>query len=296
VFQVNLPLIGQQVLNGLTMGAVYALVAIGLTLVYGVLGQLNWAHGELYMLGGYSLLVFYSFAKFPYFIAVLLSVLSVALIGLMYEWFVFRPVRGKPLVNAVVASLGISIFLWNLVLSVFGGSPHNLQTRFTAAIVEIGIFKMSGQRFLAFIGSLLIVSFAYYWIKYTRTGRAMRAVAQDAEAARLMGVNIKRIAEITFGVGGALTGLAGALVTPILLVEPSIGNWAVGKAFAVVIMGGMGNPLGSIFAGLTLGVIESLAINFIGTQFRDMIAYLMVILVLWLRPQGLFGKTAQKGA
>lgn len=292
----SLSLISQQVLNGLTMGAVYALVAIGLTLVYGVLFQLNWAHGELYMLGGYSLLVFYSFANLPYGVAVIFSVFSVAFMGLLYEWLVFRPLRGKPLVNAVVASLGLSIFIWNLVLAVFGGSPHNITTRFTSMIVELGFLKMSGQRFLALMVSLLVVSCAYYWIRYTKTGRAMRAVAQDMEAARLMGVNIKRIAEITFGVGGALTGLAGALVTPILLVEPSIGNWAVGKAFAVVIMGGMGNPLGSIFAGLSLGVIESLAINFIGTQFRDMIAYLLVILVLWLRPQGLFGKTAQKGA
>ena len=292
----NLSVMFQQFINGLTIGGVYAMVAVGLTLVFGILRQMNWAHGELYMLAGYALVITYTMMNVPYYLAVILTVLIVAFVGLLYEWLVFRPVRGKPFVNAIVCSLGVSIFVWNIVLALFGGTPYKLATPLTGKIMRLGLFSISGQRLMTLIVGVVIIGAVYYWIQNTRAGRAMRAVEQDAEAARLMGVNINRIAEVTFAIGGGLAGLAGALVGPIFVIEPGVGAWAVGKAFAVVVMGGMGSVMGSIFAGFALGVIESLAIGFLATQYRDLIAYLMIIVILWLRPQGLFGRIAQKGA
>lgn len=288
-------LLGQQVLNGLVMGAIYACMALGLTLIYGILDQVNFAHGEMYMLGAYAVLVFASWLHLPYPLAILLGMVAIAILGFLFEHGIFRPLRGTPELNTIIASLGASIFLWNLALVVFGPIPQELKTSIAFQSVQIGPLSTSVQRLLVIFVSMGIIGILYLVIMRTRIGKAMRAASQDRDIAQLMGVDIGRIAELTFMVGGALAALAGGLIAPIFLVYPSMGLMAAQKAFVVVILGGMGNVLGAITAGFFLGVVESIAAGFVSSQLRDLFAFAILVLVLWIRPEGFFGRTAKKG-
>ncbi|MCL4424129.1 MAG: branched-chain amino acid ABC transporter permease [Firmicutes bacterium] len=287
--------IAQQVINGLVIGGIYTLMALGMTMIFGILDQTNFAHGELYMLGAYAAFFFSMVLGIPYLVSVCLAILVGVLLGLMYEWLIFRPVRGKDPLNAVIASLGASIFIWNAALLVFGGAPREIPTPFLGEKVNLLGVSLNVQRLLALAVTIGIILALYWWIGKSRLGRAMRATAQNREVAALMGIKIGRVAELVFATGGALAALGGALVGPIFLLQPSMGLLAVGKAFIVVIVGGMGSVLGAIYTGFGLGVLESLTVGFLSSAYRDVISFAILILVLWVRPQGLFGRTGERG-
>ncbi|HID86507.1 MAG TPA: branched-chain amino acid ABC transporter permease [Anaerolineae bacterium] len=286
---------GQQLLNGLVVGGIYAMMALGLTMIFGILDQVNFAHGEMYMLGAYATLFFAVSAGIPYPFAILLAMAAIAILGLLYEWLIFRPLRGTDPLNVIISSLGASIFLWNVALYLFGSTPRQLKIAFAEVVITLGGLSLTLQRLLVVVITLLLILILYFFIMRTRMGKAMRAMAQDREVASLMGVEINRVAEITFAIGGALAGAAGALIGPIFLIYPAMGLMAVQKAFAVVIVGGMGNVSGAIFAGFALGIVESLGAGFIASAYKHIIAFAILILALWLRPEGLFGRTARKG-
>ncbi len=286
---------GQQILNGLVMGAIYACMALGLTLIYGVLDQVNFAHGEMYMIGSYTVMLLATRLGVPYLPAVVLGMAAVALLGLAFEHTMFRPLRGTPEINTIIASLGASILLINLAQVVFGPMPQPLPTPMATQTVNVMGFTTTVQRLVVILVTVIILAGLYYLIKFTRLGKAMRATAQDREVAELMGVEIGRIAQLTFAVGGAMAGLGGGLIAPIFLVQPDMGLIASQKAFVVVILGGMGNVIGAVSAAFFLGVVESLGAGFISSEYRDLIAFAMLILVLWLRPEGFLGRTAKKG-
>jgi branched-chain amino acid transport system permease protein len=285
----------QQAVNGLVMGGVYALIALGLTLIFGILDQANFAHGELYMIGAYATLYFSEFlggGMYP--LAVVFAMFSVAFIALFYEWLLFRPLRGKGHLPAIISSLGASIFLWNLGLIIFGSAPRQMRTGLSEVTVNFWGVSLTLQRLLVLVVALGLILCLYLVIMKTRMGRAMRATAQDPEVAALLGIDINRIAEATFIIGGALAAAAGALIGPIFLIYPAMGLMACLKAFVVVILGGLGNVMGAVIAGFALGVIESLGAGFIASAYKDFFAFLVLILVLWARPEGFLGKTAKK--
>lgn len=286
--------LSQQALNGLVMGGVYALIALGLTLIFGILDQANFAHGELYMIGAYATLYFSEFLGGSYYFALIFAMVAIAFLGLVYEWLLFRPLRGMGHLPAIISSLGASIFLWNLALLILGSTPRQMRTGLSEVTLTFLGISLTVQRLLVLFITIGLIICLYLTIMKTRMGKAMRATAQDPEVAALLGIDINRIAEVTFIIGGALAAAAGGLIGPIFLIYPAMGLMACLKAFVVVILGGLGNVVGAVIAGFALGVIESLGAGFISSAYKDAFAFLVLILVLWARPEGILGKTAKK--
>jgi branched-chain amino acid transport system permease protein len=279
-----------QLLSGLVTGSVYTVTALGLTMVYGILNLMNFAHGEVFMVGayvGYFLATTYG-TSYP--VAFLGAMLGAVLLGLFIEAVGFRPLRDAPQLAPLIASLGISIFLQNLALLVWSPTPRMFQTPYVNQVVHLGVISLSGQRVLVFVVSLLLIAALYVIVQRTALGKAMRATALDAEAASLMGINIRWVVVATFALGSALAGAAGALVGPIVLLSPFMGIPVILKAFAVVIMGGFGNIQGTIVAGFLLGIVESLAALALPSVYIDIIAFVMLIGTLLVRPTGLFAE------
>jgi branched-chain amino acid transport system permease protein len=246
------------------------------------------------MIGAYATLYFSEFLGGSYSLALIFAMVAVSFLGLLYEWLLFRPLRGMGHLPAIVSSLGASIFLWNLALLIFGSTPRQMRTGLSEITLNFWGISLTVQRLLVLLITLGLIICLYLMIMKTRMGKAMRATAQDPEVAALLGIDINRIAEITFIIGGALAAAAGALIGPIFLIYPAMGLMACLKAFVVVILGGLGNVVGAVIAGFALGVIESLGAGFISSAYKDVFAFLVLILVLWARPEGILGKTAKK--
>jgi branched-chain amino acid transport system permease protein len=285
-------LVLQQIVNGLTIGVVYALIAVGLTLVFGILDVINFAHGEFYMIGAFLTYAFTVGLGLDYFVALLLTVAGGAIVGLVAERLTLRPLKGRHLFTVVLSTLGLSIFLQNGALLTLGPDPREIELAWGSRPLIIGGVVITWLRMaVVAMGAMLIVVLTWF-IHRTVWGMAMRAVATNRAAAALMGIPVDRIYALTFAIGAALAGVAGGLLGAMFTIEPSMGEWAVVKAFSVVIMGGMGNVPGAVLGGIILGVAESLGAGFLpgGTSYKDGIGYAMLILVLLLRPQGLFGR------
>jgi branched-chain amino acid transport system permease protein len=284
----------QQVVNGVTIGVVYALIAIGLTLVFGILDVINFAHGELYMLGAFLTYGLTIGLGLDYFLALGITLLGVAAAGLLAERLTVRPLQGRHMFTVVLSTLGLSIFLQNAALLWWGPDPREIELGWGGRPLVVGGIVITHLRLVMLgLGAVLIAGLTWF-IRRTRWGMAMRAVARNRDAAALMGVPVDRVYAITFAVGAAIAGVAGGLLGAMFTIEPTMGEWAVVKAFCVVIMGGMGNVPGAVLGGVMLGVAESLGAGFLpgGTSYKDGIGYAILILVLLYRPQGLFGRRA----
>lgn len=284
----------QLLINGLVSGGVYVLVAIGLTIVFGVLGIVNFAHGEFYMLGGYFALIFTSWLGIPFFPALALAMLGGAALGLVCERLVFRSGGAQLRSDTIITSFGLSIILQNLALLVFGPQPQLIKTSLAGTVVKVFDAYVSLQRLVIPLIAAVIVTLLHLLLNYTWTGRALRAVAQQPTVASIVGVDVQRTAMSAFAIGSGLAAGAGALMGTVFLMGPATGGPITLKAFTVVILGGMGNIYGAIGAGLLLGLTESFAAGFLGNQWRDSVAFLLVIAVLLLRPSGLFGSSATR--
>jgi branched-chain amino acid transport system permease protein len=282
----------QQIMNGVIIGVVYALIAIGLTLVFGILDVINFAHGEFYMIGAfltYSLSVGFGL---PYTVALAAGVVGAAAAGLLAERVSVRPLQGRHMFTIVLSTLGLSIFLQHGALLVWGPDPREIHLDWGSRPVMFGEIVVSSLRLVALAVGLLLILVVTCFIRLSRWGMAMRAVARNRDAAALMGVPVQRIRAMAFAGGSALAGVAGGLLGAMFTVEPTMGEWAVVKAFSVVIMGGMGNVPGAVLGGIILGVAESLGAGYLpgGSSYKDGIGYAILILVLLIRPQGLFGQ------
>jgi len=284
----------QQVVNGVTIGVVYALIAIGLTLVFGILGVINFAHGDFYMIGAFLTYTLTVRLGLEYFLALALTIGGGAAVGLLAERVAVRPLKGRHMFTVVLSTLGLSIFLENGALLVWGPDPREIELAWGSRPLLIGGVVITFLR-VAVLGTAAALIVALTWfIRRTTWGMAMRAVATNRDAAALMGIPVDRVYAITFAVGSALAGVAGGLLGAMFTIEPTMGEWAVVKAFSVVIMGGMGHVPGAVLGGIILGVAESLGAGFLpgGTSYKDGIGYAILILVLLYRPQGLFGRGA----
>jgi branched-chain amino acid transport system permease protein len=281
----------QQLINGITIGAVYALIAVGLTLVFGILDVINFAHGEFYMLGAFITYSLTTALGLEYFTALGLAVAGAALAGLLAERLTVRPLQGRHMFTVVLSTLGLSIFLQNAALLFWGPSPREIDLAWGSRPIFVGPIVVSQLRLVALVTGAALIAGLTWFIRRTRWGLAMRAVARNRDAAALMGVPVGRVYALTFAMGSGLAGVAGGLLGAMFTVEPSMGEWAVVKAFCVVIMGGMGNVPGAVIGGVILGAAENLGAGFLpgGTSYKDGIGYAILILVLLFRPQGLFG-------
>ena len=295
----------QQLLNGLAVGGIYALVALGYTMVYGVLKLINFAHGDLFTIGAYlglTLLVSANIAGIlPLPLAVLLVFIMVgilvALIGYLLERIAYRPLRRAGRLSAVVSALGASIFFQNAIMLIYEPRvyvfPDFLRPSFT---VTLWGMTFSGVRFLIIAASILLMLALWAFIQKTRTGVAIQAVAIDQDAARLVGVNVNKIISLVFLIGPSLGGIAGLMVGIYYGQIDFTMGWGYGlKAFIAAILGGIGNIPGAMLGGFLLGVIEALASGYISMAWKDAIAFFVLIIILIIRPTGILGeRTADK--
>lgn len=282
----------QQVVNGVTIGVVYALAAIGLTLIFGILRIINFAHGEFYMLGAFLTYTLVAGVGLGYFSSLLLAVLVAGGMGLLAERLAVRPLLGRHHFAVIVSTLGLSVFLQNSAMTLWGPDPLEIPLAWAGLPVFIGGIMISRMRVVALVVGVILILGLTLCIRRTKFGIAMRAVARNPDAAALMGVNVPRIFALTFGMGAALAAVSGGLLGVLFNIETTMGEWAVIKAFSVVILGGLGHVPGAILGGLILGIAESLSVGYLpgAVAYKDGIGYGLLILVLLSRPQGLLGR------
>ncbi len=284
----------QLVANGLIIGGTYALLGIGLTMIFGLMNVVNFAHGEFYTLGAYAALFVLSALAPNFLVAILGAILVGALAGALVERLL-APLRHESIDTTMLLMIGVWIAMQNGELLAWGGVAKNIPTPFPTEPVVLGPLSVAPLRlFVLFVTAGLIVG-SHLLIQHTKLGRAMRATFQDQETAALMGVNVERIHTITFAFGSALAAAAGALLGSVFLVYPSMGDLALQKAFSVVILGGLGNLGGAALGGLLLGVAEELGAGYVSSGYRDALGFLLIILVLLVRPSGLFSRAERVG-
>ncbi len=279
----------EQVINGLMMGSIYVLVALGMVLIYGVMHVVNFAHGVLFTMGGYLGYFFYHRVLDSYALAIVLAVLTLAFIGVLLERGVFRPLTGN-LRNQVIASLGLILFLENLLVALWGANALQWKVPSTEHLVQIGELRFSVHHLGIIVVTLALVCALGLFLKYTRFGTAIRATSQSQEAAIVVGIPVRTVQWSSFAMGCMLAGIGGALVGPLFLVFPQMGDVPLIKGLAGILLGGMGSVPGAVIGGMILGVTESVSTLFLPTDYRDSIAFMMMVAILLVRPQGLFGQ------
>lgn len=284
----------QTLVNGIVTGLMYVLIASGLTLVFGILRIVNFAHGQFYMIGAFVFYIVLDIAGLGFPVAFIVSVIAVGLLGLATERGLFRPLEGKSLVGIIGTTLGLMMFLEGAAELVFGPDDKNVSSIFPG-LLKIGGTTLAVER-LVMIGISSAVMFAlYWWIQRTKSGTATRAVSQDEYAASLMGIKKTRCSLIVMCIGSALAGAAGAILSPLFFISPFMGGVPLIKALIVITLGGMGSILGATLGGLILGIVEAFAYTYLG-GIAEIIGFLIIIVILIVRPQGLFGEPFELAA
>src|SRR5258708_4890427 len=285
----------QHLLNAVMLGGTYALLGIGLTLIFGIMRVVNFAHGELYAFGAYTVYFIAAALGLNFFLGLVVAVTAGALLGALIEVVLLRPMRGADIDTVMLMMIGAWIVMQNTELLVWGGVANAIVTPFPDAPLVIGPVSISWLRVFVLAAALLLIVASYVLIHRTKLGTAMRATFQDADTAALMGVNIKGIFTLTFAVGSSLAAAAGALLGPAFLLTPTIGHLASLKAFAVVILGGLGNITGATVGGFILAFVEELGAGYVSSGYRDPMGFLIIIVVLLFRPTGLFARAERCG-
>lgn len=284
-----------QLTNGLTRGAEYALVAAGLTLIFGVVGIVNFAHGEFYMVSAYMLFVAQNTLGLAYPLAVLVAVVGMGIFGALFYAVVIYRVVGIGWQSQLVATLSASIVLVNLVIMVAGSLPKFVYSPLSDTILSLGSVHFSLQRVVILALAILAFSGLYAFLRFTKLGKAMRALAQNREASIVVGIPVHRVGLVAVAISAALAGVAGATIPVLSNVAPTMGLSVTLKAFAAVVMGGFGNVPGAIISAIALGLIEALGTGYVSSAYGDAIVFGIMILVLVIRPYGLFGRAMRVG-
>ena len=283
----------QVVLSGLLLGGIYALVSVGLTLIFGVSRIKNFAHGDLVMVGMYATYALTSATGFdPYLISPLVVLLLFGF-GLFLSFALIRPIQGAPQVAQIFATVGLGLVLQNMALMIYGADFRSTPSIVSGKVLRFAGLALPVSLLIAFVVAMIVIAGLAIFLRLSLTGKAMRAIAQDRRAASLMSIDVKRIDMLTFGLGTACAGLAGALLAPVYPVFPTAGVNLVLICFVVVILGGLGSIEGALIGGLLIGLVETLSGFFLGSAMSQIAYFLVFIAVLCLRPAGLFG---QRGA
>ncbi|WP_423797941.1 branched-chain amino acid ABC transporter permease [Neobacillus sp. SAB-20_R2A] len=279
----------QQLVNGIVDGGIYVLIGIGLMLVFGTVRIPNFAHGELYMVGAFISYFLITLFHFPIFIAFLVSALGVSLIGIFKEKLVFRPLRNAPELSLLISSIAVIYISESVASLLWGEQSRSIPVSFSGKL-EIGSVTITYIKIFIIVITLVTIFLLHLFINKTTTGRSMRALAQNKNAAALMGIDIDKITSITFGIGSALAAMSGTLVALLFPIDVFMGSMASLKAFTVIILAGLGNIPGTIGAGLLLGISENLGAAYIDSAYKNTFAFILLIIILIIRPGGLFGK------
>lgn len=278
----------EQCVNGTMIGCIYVLVALGMVLIFGVMQILNFAHGVMFMAGGY--VCHFAFFKLTgsYPASIALSMFALSALGLVLEQAVFRMLRDN-IQMQIVASLGLILVIQNGVIALWGPNALQMRVPTVETLVRVGSFSFTVQHFVI-IGTVAVtVVLLQLFLTRSRLGTAMRATSQNADAARVVGIDTNRIFLITFMIASALAALGGTLLGPLFLIFPQMGDLPLLKALTAIVLGGMGSVPGAVIGGLTIGIVEAVSTLFIPTDFRDTVVFGLLILVLLVRPWGLFG-------
>jgi branched-chain amino acid transport system permease protein len=278
-------LIGQ----GLIIGSGYALIAVGLTMIFGLMNLANFAHGEFYMLGAYFAFSCVNLLRLNYFVAIIIAIAATMLLGFVLDRLVFRRLRREPIMSATMATIGLSILLQYLAQIVWGAYPLSIKNPFPPEPLALGPIVVPVNRLFIIAVTIIVIGLFHWLLRSTRLGKAIRATFQNKESAALVGIEIERIYTTAFTIGAGLAAISGALLGSILTLFPTMGGFATLKAFIVVIVGGMGSFPGAIVSGLLLGVAEALGAGFVSSAYKDAVGFIVVIGVLLFAPHGLFG-------
>jgi len=280
----------QSIVNGLLMGGVYSLISVGLTLIFGVMKIINFAHGSIMMLGMYITYWLYVLLGVDPYLSLFMSIPSLFLVGLILQKFLISPVMGAPEHNQLLLTLGISLFIENLALLVWTPNFRSLEVPYLKKAFLLGPVMVTVPKVIAFVFALVLSGIVYFFLKKTDLGRGIRAASEEREGAMAVGINLKKVFYVAFGIGTACAGAAGTLVAPFFYVNPQAGATFVITAFVVVVLGGMGNFMGAFLGGLIVGLTESLGAAFMPGQIKQFIIYVIFVLVLLFKPEGLFGR------
>lgn len=280
----------QLVAVGLVFGAGYALVSLGLTLVFGIMRVINFAHGEFYMLGAFAVFYISSYTQVPYVVAALLAAVVVGVFAYLLSVLMVARMTRHHETAMLLATLGLSYVLMEGTQILVTGEPRNVATPYQDQIVMIGNVFLTQQHVFTLAVAAVATAIVYWFIRFTTSGKLMQAVAQNRIGATLVGININAVYHMTFAIGCGLAALGGATLGAVTTIYPSIGQLIIIKVFVVLILGGMGSIPGALAGGVLLGLIESLGGGLVSVEYKDVFGYLLLVLMLLFRPQGLFGR------
>lgn len=287
----------QYLINGISIGAVYAIIALGYTMVYGIAKMLNFAHGDVIMVGAYISFCVTNYLGLPSVFSVLAAVVVCTILGIVIEGLAYKPLRGTPSLAVLITAIGVSYFLQNAAQLIWSSSPKNFTSIITMKPIHLfeNQIVITGEVLLTMVVSALVMVGLHLFTTKTRTGKAMRAVSEDRAAAQLMGINVNQTISMTFAIGSALAAVAGVLMcSTIPTLQPTTGAMPGIRAFTAAVFGGIGSIPGAMLGGILLGIIETFAKAYISTQFSDAIVFSVLIIILLVKPAGLLGKQIQE--
>lgn len=281
----------EQLLNGLRTGSIYALIALGYTMVYGIAKMINFAHGDIIMVGSYALYIFYGVMGLPIWLSILLTVAVCAVFGVVIERVAYKPLRKAPSLAVLITAIGVSYLLQSIALLIFSATPIPFKSIITLPSLKIGTVTIPGITIVTLAVTSVMMILLTLFINKTKTGNAMRAVSEDKGAAELMGINVNGTISLTFAIGSGLAAVAGVLfICQYQSIMPTLGALPGIKAFVAAVFGGIGSIPGAMLGGILLGIIESLSKAYISTQLADAIVFGVLVVVLLVKPAGLLGK------
>ena len=287
----------QYLINGVSIGAVYAIIALGYTMVYGIAKMLNFAHGDVIMVGAYMSYSVTSYLGLPTVVGIATAVIVCTLLGVLIEGLAYKPLRGVPSLAVLITAIGVSYFLQNAAQLIWGSAPKNFKSIVTMKPLVLfgGQLTITGEVIYTILASVLIMVALTLFINKSRMGKAMRAVSEDRAAAQLMGINVNQTISTTFAIGSALAAVAGVLLcSTVPTLMPTTGSMPGIRAFTAAVFGGIGSIPGAMLGGILLGIIETFSKAYLSTQFSDAIVFMVLIVILLVKPAGLLGKQIQE--
>ena len=285
----------QQLINGISLGSIYALVALGYTMVYGIIKLINFAHGDIYMLGAYAGFFATTVLKLSFFPALVFAMVAAAAAGIIIERLAYRPLRNAPRIAVLITAIGVSLLLEYGMMLFVTPQPRTFPAVFNATVYNVSGFVVNSQQILILVTAVVLMVLLTDIVQKTMVGKAMRAVSYDMDAARLMGIDVNKVISYTFALGSALAAAAGVLVGVYYnSIDPLMGIMPGLKAFVAAVLGGIGILPGAMLGGVLLGVVEALVSGFFSSTFRDAAAFAILIIILLFRPSGLLGKNIRE--
>ena len=287
----------QYLINGISIGAVYAIIALGYTMVYGIAKMLNFAHGDVIMVGAYISFCVTNYLGLPAWVSILAAMVVCMVLGIIIEGLAYKPLRGASSLAVLITAIGVSYFLQNAAQLIWGSAPKNFTSIVTFEPFKLfdGQLTITGEVIITIVASIIIMVALTLFTGKTRMGKAMRAVSEDRAAAQLMGINVNNTISMTFAIGSALAAIAGVLLcSTVPTLQPTTGSMPGIRAFTAAVFGGIGSIPGAMLGGILLGIIETMTKAYLSTQFSDAIVFLVLIIVLLVKPAGLMGKVVQE--